>query len=120
MSRSMVQVPDELKSKLEDYKLKLRKKTVYEVIEYLMVQHERFDEYKEHSRLKEEQRQQHIYAEYVHLGADCKARFEDFKQLMNLHRNDAVYDLLQEHWDSALEINQAIMMSYITDYSKRK
>lgn len=119
-SRTPIQVPEELKQDIDGLKEEIRVKTQYDTIQWLLDYYRRNEELEVQRHHQEQEQKARIEEEYIHLGAECKGRFVEFKERMGLKRDDAVIDLLQDHWESSLEINQAVMMTYITDYSKRR
>lgn len=133
-ARAMIQVPEKLKEDIEqlkgEHRYRHNLKTNYDAIQWLLdyyeanekqkkIDYAKAEEEKEQRRIQEQEGKARLEEEYIHIGTECKCRFAEFKERMGLRRDDAVVDLLQDHWESSLEINQAVMMTYITDYSKR-
>ncbi len=119
-SRTPIQVPEELKAKVDELKGKWNVKTHYEVIEKLISSNNDFKKFKEEQRrigqeekeqqrLKDEQEKERQRKETVDLGEETKAKFIAFKEEMNFEEDASVFELLLYHYLNSQSVDKATL-----------
>lgn len=97
----MVQVPEEMKDKIESYKGKFHAKTNYEVLQYLFNYYEQTEKWKAEQRNKAEQEKQHQAKTMVYLGEESKARFVETQRGLKLKNESSLSDFLINHFEKS-------------------
>ncbi|MGK5512302.1 hypothetical protein [Brevibacillus formosus] len=95
MSRKPIQVPEEVKSKIENLKTAMRCKTEYEVIERLISYYEKKDN---------------------HLLVDDRVRdqFKGVKQSLFLYEDSQVVDLMLHHYGDSESLSKDSFALYVS------
>ncbi|WP_068612561.1 hypothetical protein [Paenibacillus tuaregi] len=110
--RTPIQVPEELKAKVDDLKEPFRSKTHYEVIEKLIESHNSFVKYKEDQRLKDQREKDRQRKESVDLGEETKTRLIDFMSANKFRNEAAVINFLLHHYEKSQSIDKSTLELY--------
>lgn len=105
-SRAMVQIPEELKTKVEELKETFFAKTNYEVIEKLVAYYERGERQKIEDRQKREAEKQYQQEEMIYVGADLKKKYLEFGQSLSFKSESTPLVFLLEHFKNSPSIDK--------------
>lgn len=111
-TRTPIQVPEELKTKVDDLKEKFNAKTHYEVIEKLIQSYHAFNNYKEDQRLKDEEEKERQRREMVDLGEETKEKFTAFKNENKLLKDSSAAELLLHHFQVSANLDKTTFALY--------
>ncbi|MEK5061814.1 hypothetical protein BK126_28275 [Paenibacillus sp. FSL H7-0326] len=108
MSRSTIQVPDELKVEIENLKDELKAKTTYGVIESLIQIHKDFLNYKHEIKMEKAR----LEKETLEIGQDHKRKFVALKQELNLNENSSALEFLLHHYTTSNRLDKSTFELY--------
>lgn len=101
-SRAPIQVPGELKEELGRLQDEVfHTKTLYEVIHKLI-------EYYDENEIEKKKAAEYQENSMLDIGIESKERFARLKEEMNFQRDNSVFEVLAEHWESSPNINKAV------------
>ena len=111
-TRSPIQVPEELKSKVDTLKDQFNTKTHYEVIEKLIESYHAFNRYKEDQRIKVEEEKERQRRDMIDIGPEAKAKFNELKIEMKLSKDSSLLELLLHHYGCSPSIDKSTFALY--------
>lgn len=100
-ARSPIQVPEELKNRVEELKGKFYAKTNYEVIERLCQYYEQSENQKVIERQKREREEEERRETMVYLGSDTKEKFVEFTKDMGFRSESDSINFLLAHYQNS-------------------
>lgn len=109
-SRSPIQVPEELKTKVDDLKERFRAKTHYEVIENLVHRHEAFNSYKEQQEAKWSAEKLRQDQEMLQVGSFIKDACKSVKEDLSIKSDESLLQFLLHHYHQSNSFDKSTLM----------
>lgn len=113
MSRSPIQVPDETKNRLEEFKAKLHARSLGELIDKLMDAHVANDRQRKIDLEQREKEKQRREREEIYLGEVLRKQLHEFQQSTRLTQPAAAIEFLLANYDGSLDMNKHAFETYI-------
>ncbi|GAV16097.1 hypothetical protein [Paenibacillus sp. NAIST15-1] len=111
MSRSPIQVPDELKARIEQFMADYRLKTQYSAVQYLFDYFDRNESQKLTDQRKRKEEQERIESNYVDVGS-LKPLFSEKAQELDLNIKE-MFMFLLDHYQRSTNIDKETLKIYM-------
>jgi hypothetical protein len=111
-TRSPIQVPDELKTKIDSMKERFYAKTHYEVIEKLLSNFEKNLILNEKRIVDQQAEKDRQKAEVIQLTTSIKKKYIDFQNEMGFKKETDVFEFLYEHYKNSKSIDKQTLKVY--------
>lgn len=112
MSRTPIQVPVELKERLELLKSQFHKPSLPETIDFLIKLTERDARDRQNRIEKEKEEKQRYDREDIHLGAELKKRIVEIAQSYAISPAGMV-EVIADHFDASAEISKSAISTLV-------
>lgn len=107
--RTPIQVPEELKSKMESLKDSMNAKTHYDLIEKLILRHNQFQKYQMDQAQKWNDEKLRQSEEMLQIGQAAKCEFEKLKQSLNIKEDTGLLAFLLIHYENSVQFDKRTM-----------